>query len=182
MKGRFGFTLIELLIVVAIIGILSSLAMVNFLQAQIRAKVARAEADMYSTKLGIEMYSVDNNRYPAAAPGGTLINDARQRLVPITTPVDYLSSVPTDIFELGEGADCNCGCGTCKDQLGYLYHDFDTTSELDIYKPYWEGNGEGRKWALRSVGPTKKWDNVDFAVYDPTNGTISKGAVWTTGP
>lgn len=62
MKARHGFTLIELLIVVAIIGILAAIAVPNFLNAQVRAKVSRALADLRSLRTAIEMYSVDKGR------------------------------------------------------------------------------------------------------------------------
>ncbi len=59
-----GFTLIELLIVVAIIGVLAAIAVPNFLQAQTRAKVARAIGDLKSLGNALEMYHTDMNQYP----------------------------------------------------------------------------------------------------------------------
>ena len=56
---QHAFTLIELLIVVAIIGILSSIAVPNFLNAQVRAKVARSYADMRTTSTAIEHLRLD---------------------------------------------------------------------------------------------------------------------------
>ena len=59
-----AFTLIELLIVVAIIAILAAIAVPNFLEAQTRAKISRAKADMRTLATGLESYAVDNNKYP----------------------------------------------------------------------------------------------------------------------
>ena len=57
--AREGFTLIELLIVVAIIAMLAAIAVPNFLEAQARAKVARAKADLRTIATALESYSVD---------------------------------------------------------------------------------------------------------------------------
>jgi prepilin-type N-terminal cleavage/methylation domain-containing protein len=69
MKKVRGFTLIELLIVVAIIAILAAIAVPNFLEAQVRAKVSRVRTDQRSLSIAIEAYYVDNNIYPAWGQG-----------------------------------------------------------------------------------------------------------------
>ena len=65
-----GFTLIELLIVVAIIGILASIAIPNLLNAVQRGKQKRTMADIKALAVAIEAYHVDNSVYPTAACAG----------------------------------------------------------------------------------------------------------------
>ena len=60
-----GFTLIELLIVIAIILILIAIALPNFLEAQVRAKVTNATSEMRSLKIALVAYGLDHPFYPA---------------------------------------------------------------------------------------------------------------------
>jgi prepilin-type N-terminal cleavage/methylation domain-containing protein len=60
-----GFTLIELLIVIAIVLILIAIALPNFLEAQIRARVVNAQAEMRGIEPAVASYLQDWKRYPA---------------------------------------------------------------------------------------------------------------------
>ena len=70
MQRQSGVTLIELLIVVAIGGILASIALPAYRDYVIRGKLTDSQASLSATRTRLEQYYQDNRSYPAAC-GGT---------------------------------------------------------------------------------------------------------------
>jgi type IV pilus assembly protein PilE len=64
-----GFTLIELMVVVAIVGILASIAMPAYQDYVLRGKLAEAYSQMASLQLRMEQYYQDNRTYGTGAKG-----------------------------------------------------------------------------------------------------------------
>jgi len=189
-----GFTLIELLIVVAIIAILALIAVPNFLEAQVRSKVARAKTDMRSICVAMEAYFVDHNGYPRHSDDP--VN--RPWWAALTSPVAYMTSVPEPPFGGKKSpAGENPLWGPC-----YHYNPFRNTwttgaggaSPYDWMPADWGPyNGfvrdminKGFWYVMQSFGPDGDEDlcNKDGlgVFYDPTNGTVSNGDVVRFGP
>lgn len=175
-SDKFGFTLIELLIVVAIIAILAAIALPNFLEAQVRAKISRVHSDIRSVTVAVESYRIDTNKYPPH-------EDKPSDLTVITTPVAYISQLPGDPF--------------VKDDfhliklVGRSYTWQDLEDIFYVRNPAWGGGDwlerqvtSGRKYSLSSPGPDRKETMSSNAesVYDATNGTMSIGDVYRLGP
>lgn len=106
-KRQRAFTLIELLIVVLIIAILAAIAIPNFMEFQVRAKVARAKNDMRTLAGALEAYHVENGDYPYISdheegewtmPAGFPYN--RTSPGGLTTPIAYLVATLPDPFAL----------------------------------------------------------------------------------
>ena len=96
MKQKNGFTLIELLIVVAIIGILAAIAVPNFLNAQMKAKIARVASEQRSTATALEQYRLDWNTY---VEDHDFPSDTSQKgLFRITSPIAYMNNLPREPF------------------------------------------------------------------------------------
>jgi len=174
--GGAGFTLIELLIVVAIIAILALIAVPNYLEAQMRAKVSRIEADMRSLATAMEAYCGDWNDYPDRSDEALYTQTSGYRgLIRLTTPVAYITIIPLQPFQRErEGAATK----------GSLTYEMASTGC---------SNRSPLGWAIYSCGPDMiddtgpgiplyPYENMDTIVYDATNGTVSKGDVLRFGP
>jgi hypothetical protein len=139
-----------------------ALAASNFGEAMIRSSVARAKADMRSLATAIESYYVDFNKYPSSRAGDSVPSR-------LTTPIAYMTKILTDPFGRERGA---------------TYH-------------YYTDKAAPNSWMLVSGGPDGKVDltykiysgavkksgffgavgEFQQYLYDPTNGTMSKGDV-----
>lgn len=84
-----GFTLIELLIVVAIIGVLATLLMANFVGVRQRARDAQRKSDLRQIQSALELYRADNGSYVLALPscGGSSL---------ALNGTTYMQTVPCD--------------------------------------------------------------------------------------
>jgi general secretion pathway protein G len=65
-RAESGFTLIELIIVVAIIGILATIAMPAMTNAPQRAKEAVLKEDLFQMRSCIDQYLADHGEYPGS--------------------------------------------------------------------------------------------------------------------
>ena len=61
---RGGFTLVEIMIVVAIIALLASIAVPNFLRARLRSQATACKQDLRMLDAAIEQYAIENNKKP----------------------------------------------------------------------------------------------------------------------
>lgn len=181
-----AFTLIELLIVVAIIGILATIAVPNFMNARVRATVARVQGDLGALGSAMEMYQLDNNAYPNfQIPGGQ--NDlGKYGLKKLTTPISYIGQgVLWDPF-MPPGVETNHG-RSYPPPYNYVYHDAVTCRASD---PAWWHNYDPEDkygWYLCSNGPDllfyhgngpRNW----MISYQSSNGLKSWGNIYMYGP
>ena len=193
-----AFTLIELLIVVAIIAILAAIAVPNFLEAQVRAKVSTVKSDLRTVATAIEAYVIDYNRYPNDS-NNTLGKNGENGLARLTTPVAYLTSLPIDPFQRhisdtqANDASSNfsrhfsMGSGSDHQGWGNLYGPQGPEPAINSYLIVSIGPDQADTANADQTLRRKRWpwgsgsNPVVLTSYDPTNGTISLGDIYRAG-
>ncbi|MCG3199501.1 MAG: hypothetical protein GHCLOJNM_04018 [bacterium] len=194
-----AFTLIELLIVIAIVLILIAIALPNFLEAQVRAKVSRAMGDMRTISIALESYLLDFKIYPTDhEPDG---ND--RGLNQLTSPIKYLPTLPEDPFSTNTGM-----LDPRTQEIGW---EMASTGNAPIMVRFraTQDNCKVNAYALASQGPdvasgvsfgsargdnficNREWpfcgrtltcpSNQGWTNYNPTNGTNSAGDLMRVG-
>ena len=182
--NRRAFTLIELLIVVAIIGILAAIAVPNFLNAQVRAKIGRVYADLRSIQTALEMYTIDNNR-PIMDPLELANAGIYQRGVRVwaqlTTPIAYIGiNAVKDPFIPTEPPTGNAAWEAVMDGT-YHYRNVEVMRGVNNQGAASNADPTAR-YIVRSPGPDRwYWGDPQrllvWMAYNASNGLKSEGDI-----
>ena len=98
LRAQGGFSLLEIMVVVVILGILASVVVPNILGNKEKADRQKAVTDITALENALEMYYLDNSRYPTTEQGlDALVSKPEAGPVPRSYPSGgYLKRLPND--------------------------------------------------------------------------------------
>jgi general secretion pathway protein G len=116
-----GFTLVELMIVVAIVGILTTISVPSYHTSLIKAKETVLRQDLFTMREVLDQHRADQGKYPASL--GALVAAGYLRMVPkdpFTNSTDTWQEMsdPTEggVFDVYSGSDLVGTNGTAYNQ------------------------------------------------------------------
>lgn len=92
-----GFTLIEIMVVVVILAVLGALVVPKILENVDKARVTRAQSDIRAIETALDLYRLDNFKYPTTEQGlAALVKQPADSTITNYRTGGYLKSVPKD--------------------------------------------------------------------------------------
>lgn len=169
-----AFTLVEIALVLLFVLVLFAIAIPNFTEARYRAEVSRARVELNLIAASLETYRQDYPAYPRNKV--PRVPDPAD-MVPLTTPVAYLTRLPRLPKSLQE-------------PRVEIYPEYLNLEQLyPPDKPFqMPPPGGSALYSVSNRGPDGEvdikaaTDPIVYLIYDPTNGTASKGDTVIFGP
>jgi general secretion pathway protein G len=92
-----GFTLIEIMVVVVILSVLGALVVPQIIDKVDVAKVKRAQSDIRAIQTALDLYRLDNFKYPTTEQGlQALVKQPADPTITNYAASGYLKSLPKD--------------------------------------------------------------------------------------
>ena len=92
-----GFTLIEIMVVVVILAVLGALVVPKILENVDKARVTRAQSDIRAIETALDLYRLDNFKYPTTEQGlQALVKQPSDPTITNYRSGGYLPSLPKD--------------------------------------------------------------------------------------
>jgi general secretion pathway protein G len=92
-----GFTLIEIMVVVVILAVLGALVVPKILENVDKARVTRAASDIRAIQTALDLYRLDNFKYPTTEQGlQALVTQPSDPTITNYRSGGYLPSLPKD--------------------------------------------------------------------------------------
>jgi general secretion pathway protein G len=100
-RGSAGFTLIEIMVVVFILGLLVTMVAPKIMGRTDEAKRTKAAADLRAIQQALNLYKLDNGRYPTTEQGlQALVTKPQVGVIPVRwNPEGYIEKVQLDPWE-----------------------------------------------------------------------------------
>jgi len=130
-KSNSAFTLVEIMVVVAIIALLASIAVPNFLRARKRSQATRCLEDLRIIDAACDQYAIENNK-----AGGNSVNWTDVQSYLKTGSVLYNSN-GTDIFSNFYGAIGRFSVDAIPKLNSATYSKLSDVAPLNFWSPYY---------------------------------------------
>lgn len=193
-----GFTLIELLTVVAVIGILAAIAIPNFMNAMVKAKIAKTYTNFHTLQNALHCFKMDHEAFINSNAIWDIGRKDGWEFIRLTTPISYLKSIHAAIDDFSSEEDGTINRNQFYDYLSPIEIAGRPNSNVQLI--FVAQSKPGDSFLLTSLGPNQKKNyhvlinlsptttnynlpiffSINDDMYSITNGILSRGDIIAT--